>query len=216
MPSSAESRSRLYVIGAGGHAKVVLATALAQGWSRDAVHLVDDSPAAQGRVLLGQMVEGTSAPVLSDPGALAVLAIGANAARARLAAQARCRFATLVHPAATVHESVRLGAGTVVFAGAVIQPDATLGEHVILNTGASIDHDCHIGDVVHLAPGTRLAGGVRIGAGSFVGIGAVVLPGVGLGRDVTVGAGAAVIRDLPDGVTAVGVPARVLPSRATR
>ncbi len=35
---------------------------------------------------------------------------------------------------------------------------------------------------------------------------------VRIGSDVIVGAGAAVVRDLPDGVIAVGVPARVLPS----
>ncbi|WP_304412082.1 acetyltransferase [Synechococcus sp. CB0205] len=44
---------------------------------------------------------------------------------------------------------------------------------------------------------------------SWIGIGASVIQQIRIGADVIVGAGAAVVSDLPDGVTAVGVPARV-------
>jgi acetyltransferase-like isoleucine patch superfamily enzyme len=47
-----------------------------------------------------------------------------------------------------------------------------------------------------------------VGDGTWLGIGSSVIQRVRVGADVTVGAGAAVGRDLPDGVTAVGVPAR--------
>jgi sugar O-acyltransferase (sialic acid O-acetyltransferase NeuD family) len=197
----------LVVIGAGGHAKVVIATARAAGWSH--IRVLDDRAARWGMRLLDIEIEGPTRQALDDCGVTAVLAIGSNTTRAELARDARCRFATLVHPTAVVHGSVSLGAGSVVFAGAVIQPDAELGAHVILNTGASIDHDCRIGDHVHIAPGVRLAGDVQLGHGAFIGIGAVVIPGIRIGANTTVGAGAAVVTDLPNDVTAVGVPARV-------
>jgi serine acetyltransferase len=41
---------------------------------------------------------------------------------------------------------------------------------------------------------------------------ASVIQQIRISADVTVGAGAAVVRDLPDGVTAVGLPARVFPT----
>lgn len=210
MSAKASSGRTLYVIGAGGHAKEVLATAQAQGWPDEAIALVDDAASAQGRRVLGFAVTGPSGPVLADPAALAVLAIGANQVRARLAGAARCSFATLVHPSAVVHGSCVLGAGTVVFAGAVLQPEARLGAQVIIGSSATVSHDCQLDDAVHLAPGVRLAGAVRVGARSALGTGAVVIPGISIGEDVTVGAGAAVIRDLPSGVTAVGVPARIV------
>ena len=80
----------------------------------------------------------------------------------------------------------------------------------ILNTVCSIDHDVQLDDGVHFCPGAHLAGEVQVGARSWIGIGASVIQQERIGADVTVGAGAAVVRDLPDGVTAVGVPARVL------
>jgi len=86
-----------------------------------------------------------------------------------------------------------------------------LGRHVIVNTGATIDHDCIVGDFAHIGPGVHLAGMVKVGAGAFLGIGSVVLPGLAIGEWSMVGAGAVVIRDVPDRVTAYGVPAKTHP-----
>ena len=200
--------SRVVVVGAGGHAKVVIATCRAAGHT--VVGVVDDDSSRWGQQWLGVSVTGPVRNVLDDANAEAVLAIGANRTRATLAAGARCQFATIVHPSTTIEPSVRLGAGSVVFAGVVIQPDAVLGEHVIVNTAASIDHDAAIGDFVHLAPGVRLAGNVSIEQGAFLGIGTVAIPGVRVGAWTTVGAGAAIIDTLGSGIVAVGVPARTL------
>ena len=87
---------------------------------------------------------------------------------------------------------------------------------MILNTGCSIDHHNVIGDHAHIAPGARLGGNVTVGQGALIGIGAVVLPGVRIGAWSIVGAGAVVTRDLPDGVVAVGSPARMLAVKTTR
>ena len=61
---------------------------------------------------------------------------------------------------------------------------------------------------VHICPGAHLAGEVSVGSRTWIGIGASVIQQVSIGCDVIVGAGAAVVSDLPNNVTAVGVPAR--------
>lgn len=197
------------VVGAGGHAKVVISTARADGYN--VTRVVDDDPAHWGQDHHGVIVSGPVAPVLADPAARVVLAIGDNRTRLRLAESARCTFVRIIHPAALVDGTVAVGGGTVVFAGAIVQPDTILGDHVIVNTGASIDHDCVLEAGVHVAPGARLAGNVTLGEAVLIGIGAVVIPGVTIGDGTTVGAGAAVVGDLPAGVVARGVPARAFP-----
>lgn len=198
---------KLYVLGAGGHAKVVLSTLLAAGLSVDG--LFDDDPQKQGLYVLGVKVIGTIEDAKKRTPARGVLAIGSNRTRQLLAREfPGWEWLSVVHPRAYVHSSVSLGPGTVVFAGAVVQPDTHIGAHTIVNTGATVDHDCQVWDFVHLAPGVHLAGQVIIEEGVFIGIGSAVIPKVKVGAWTVVGAGAAVVENLPPYITAVGVPAK--------
>lgn len=196
----------IFILGAGGHGKVVIATLLEAGQAVAAV--LDDNPATWGTRLLGIPVIGHSSQLAKTPDAPAVIAIGNNAVRRRLAEYFQgTRWITAIHPRAYVHSSVKLGAGTVVFAGAIIQPDSSVGNHVIINTGATVDHDCHVADFAHIAPGTHIAGGVKIGEDTLCGIGSSILPGISVGARCRIGAGAVVIRDVHENTTVVGVPA---------
>jgi sugar O-acyltransferase (sialic acid O-acetyltransferase NeuD family) len=196
------------VIGAGGHAKVVISTLQAAGFRIQAVF--DDDRGKWGQSLLDHPIRGPLVQLVDTDQERAIAAIGDNATR-EVVVQSfrRIVWSRAVHPAAYVHPSAELGPGTVVCAGAVIQPDTRIGAHAIINTGATVDHDCLVEDYAHLAPGVHLAGGVRVGRGAFLGIGSVVLPYCSIGDWTVVGAGGVVARDLPSRVTAVGVPARI-------
>jgi len=200
---------KLYLIGAGGHAKVVLSTLIASGYHVDG--LFDDDPRKQGAKILGVPVIGSIDDAKRNGPARGVLALGDNRTRKLLAQElSGWEWLTVVHPEAYIHPSAKLGPGTVVFAGVVVQPDVRIGAHTVINTGATVDHDCSIGDFVHIAPGAHLAGNVIVEDGALIGIGAVVLPGVRIGAWTILGAGGVVIGDLPPRVIAAGVPARVI------
>ncbi len=204
---SVESVKGVLVLGGGGHAKVVVGTLSASGSHISAVY--DDHQAKHGSELLGFRVVGPLAAALEKRGHPAIMAIGSNSIRKRLALNfSSLPWTKAIHPDAMIDPTARIGDGTVVFAGAVIQAEALVGRHVIVNTAATIDHDCEVGDFAHVAPGVHLAGGVRVGEGAFLGIGAVATPGVKIGAWATVGAGAIVLNDVPPGVTVAGAPAR--------
>ncbi|MGC5324875.1 acetyltransferase [Brevibacillus sp. SYSU BS000544] len=117
-------------------------------------------------------------------------------------------FADIIHPSAIISSTLSHQEGIQIMAGAIVQTDVFMGENVIVNTRASIDHDCVIGNHVHLAPGVVLSGNVHVGDMVHIGTGATVIQGINIGNDCVVGAGAVVVRDVPDGATVIGVPAR--------
>jgi len=203
------------VVGGGGHAKVVIDVLLAAGWS--VAGYTDPTPAAGGEI--------AGAPCLGDDAVLprwrargipwAIVALGDNALRARLAERVRelgFELASAIHPAAQISPSARLGVGVTVMPGAVVNAGSEIGDNTIVNTAASVDHDCSIGRSVHLAPGVRLAGYVTVEDEALVGVGAVVGRGrpVRIGRGAVVGTGSVVIHDVPPGLTVAGNPARPL------
>lgn len=209
------SATPLWIIGAGGHAKVVIDAALSAG-RFEVVGVLDDAPDRIGaRVLEIPILDlATTEAVLRLGARHAIIAIGDNRARALIARRldGLLAWATVIHSTAYLARGAVVGAGSVVFAGAIVQPDARIGQHVILNTASSVDHDSLVGDFAHLAPGVRLAGGVRIEPGALVGIGSCILPGRCVGAGARVGGGAVVVRDVPAGKTAIGLPARVAPN----
>ena len=213
---------RIVIVGAGGHGKVVADLVRAAGVFEIAAFADELALQRDGDLYLGvRVLAGDDALARARSLGVdhALAAFGDCTARLgcceRLIANG-FEIISAVHPRAVVSPDVSIGAGTVVAAGAVVCAAAYLGESVIVNTGATVDHDCVVDDGVHLEPGVHLAGSVRVGRGSTVGIGAVVVKGVRIGAHSHVGAGAVVTRDLPDGVVAWGVPARVIRPTSVR
>lgn len=201
----------LLILGAGGHGKVVADAALETGDWDEIVFLDDAWP--EKNIIGCWPVAGNMQELCCwrDRCKDAVVAIGNNQLRMRL--QARLvtggfNVVSVIHPAATVSRYATLGVGSVVFAGAVINVDATIGDGAIINTSATIDHDCILGVGVHVSPGAHLGGGTKVGDYSWIGIGASVKHLTSIGSNTIVGAGAVVLGDIPDGVTAIGMPAR--------
>jgi sugar O-acyltransferase (sialic acid O-acetyltransferase NeuD family) len=201
---------RLTVIGAGGHAKVVIDAALAAG--HEVVRAIGASDGAA--TLLGVPVLPEGSSVEGDG---FIVAVGDNARRAELFSRyTGDGFAALsvVHPSAIVARDVVVGAGSVIAAGAVVNTQTVIGANAIVNTGCTIDHDCVVGDHALVGPGASVCGVCRIGEGALVGAGASVIPVKTIGAWSVIGAGAAVVTDVPDRAVYVGVPAR--PARTPR
>ncbi|MGE4298731.1 MAG: acetyltransferase [Desulfovibrionaceae bacterium] len=204
----------LYIIGAGGHGKVVINAARSMD-TYSAIFFLDDDPAKHGRhIMHAEVIGPTNALPDPAPGLFVFPAIGFDN-DLRLVFLQRLldkgyAVPVLVHATAYVAPTAELGVGSVVMAQAAVNPDARLGRGCIVNTGATVDHDCVLHDGVHLAPGVHLSGNVVVGARTLVGTGANIIHEMNVGADCVIGAGAAVVSDIPDGMLAAGVPARVL------
>jgi len=208
-------RSPLVIIGAGGHARVVLD--IAQLLSYPVAALVDEDKPADS-VDAVPVIKSIRMLNHSPESYEYIVAIGDNFSRARIVesltvAVPRIRFARLVHPRATIAPSSIVGEGTVVMAGAVVNPGSRIGRHCIVNTRASIDHDNQIGDFASLAPGALTGGNVRVNDYSVVSLGASVIHGITIGTHSIVGAGAVVVKDVADFSIVIGVPARTFRQR---
>jgi sugar O-acyltransferase (sialic acid O-acetyltransferase NeuD family) len=203
---------RIAIIGAGGHAKVVADAVLASG-SDQIVGFFDDNSALWEKTIFGLPVRGPIAGWRDHSVDALILGIGDNAVRKKIFAQfssAGVKFATALHPRATLARGVVVGEGSVVLANVVVNADTQIGCDCILNTACTVDHDCVVGAHTHLAPGVNVAGDVRIGEGAFAGIGTKMIPRITVGDWAFLGAGAVVTRDVAAGARLVGVPAKTM------
>lgn len=208
--------NELAVFGAGGHAREVIALVRdlnAEGAVWSLAGVITDRPewTLPDRVGLPRL--GGIDWLAARPACRVVVAVGNPAARReivrRIGTAVGNQFATLVHPRAWIAERVSIGAGAQIFAGTLVNTDVSIGAHVILNVGCRVSHDSVIADHATLGPGATLCGGATVCADCELGTGSIVLPRITIGERARLGAGAVATRPVPEGATAVGVPARV-------
>ncbi len=211
--SMATPSNDIVLLGAGGHAKVVMEIFQAAG--EKVAYCVANTPMETGTLLGTPVLFGEREPLeqLRRKGySKAHVAIGSNRVRAKLFVQLKelgYTLASAIHPQSIISPTVTIGAGTAIMAGTIINASTVIGEGAIINTGATVDHDCRIGDFAHIGPQCGLAGNVSVGDHAFLGIGTKVIPKISIGENTNTGAGAIVVRDLPANGLAVGVPARI-------
>lgn len=206
----------IIILGAGGHAKVLIDALQRQ--SVNILGITDPDPELHGKDVMGIPIIGDDNFILQYGVNDIVLVNGlgkVNRSIKRMQVYDTFKergyiFTRVIHPSAVISSGACIAEGVHVMAGAVIQTLATIGVNTIINTRASVDHECIIGDHVHIAPGATVSGGVEIGDNVLMGAGATIIQGVKLGIHCIVVAGAVVIRDVPDGATVMGVPARVV------
>ncbi len=204
-----EKDSKLMVVlGAGGHARVVLDILNSCSKAdQNRTEILDDHLPA-GTEIGNYIVAGPIAQCKSyRPETGFIIAIGDNQTRKRIAQTYPLNYVTLIHSSAVIGSNVEIGEGTVIMAGAVINSGCRIGKHCIVNTGATVDHDCVIHDFVHISPGAHLGGTVEVGTESWIGIGACVRNNLTVCKNSIIGAGAAVVDNIMEPGVYVGVPA---------
>ena len=174
---------------------------------------LDDSPAAQGRVINGCPVLGTIEAVAAYPNAFLVCAIGSSAVRRRLTEKMKAlnpaaRFATLIDPDTIVAENAEIGEGVVICARNYVSVNSRISDHCLIGAGCTVGHDAVLDEYVTLYPGVNVSGAVHLHEGCEMGTGSQIIQCLSVGERTIVGAGATVVRDLPPDCTAVGVPAK--------
>ena len=210
---------QVVIYGAGGLGRVVQDLIVQQSVCR-AIGYLDSAAGLAGQTLDGLPVFGGLEQLqrLRWQGVThAIVAIGDNAARVRVARQlvARgLRLASAIHPLASIAPSARVGEHVIIGARVNVCVHSTIAEHAVLMTGANVDHDNVIERGAFLHTAVRLAGGVRVGEGAVLEIGASVIPGRTIGAHARVSAGSIVIEDVPAHTIVSGAPARLTsPSR---
>ncbi len=206
----------LLLLGAGGLARETLAAVreLPRVWQP--VGVLDDDPARHGADVDGIPVLGGTDRIADFPDAAVVPCVASPqrpfgrlhlAQRLGLPAD---RWATVVHPAASIAAGTALGAGSVLLAGVVVTAPITVGPYLVAMPHVLLTHDDDLADGVTLAGRATLAGGVLVGSGAYLGQGSLVREHVRIGIGAVIGMGAVVLSDVPDGQTWVGSPARKL------
>ena len=168
----------LYILGAGGHSKVVIEIAEDLGYK--IISILDDNPSVEN-IFQYKVVHSSDNSTISEN---VFLAVGNNINRKKIASRFLAPELNLIHPSAVVSKRTTFGYGNAVMAGVVINASVKIGNHCIVNTSACIDHDCKIDDFVHISPKVALAGDVKVGEFTYIGIGSNVIQGIIIEKNV--------------------------------
>jgi sugar O-acyltransferase (sialic acid O-acetyltransferase NeuD family) len=206
------SSGGVVLVAAGGLARETL-VALRAGGSDGPDVVLDDDAERWGGSLAGAPIVGGLEDVKRYDDHAVVVCAGKGSARRELVRRLAelgvgpDRFASVIHPLASVPDHCTVGAGSILLAGVVLTADVTLGSHVVAMPHVTFTHDDVVEDYATLAAGVSLGGGVHVGSGAYLGMNASVRENLTVGAGATLGMGAALLRDLRAGETWAGVPA---------
>ena len=212
---------RVAILGTGGNSVDILDTLrdlndTAGGDRYECVCFLDDNRARWGERLAGVEIRGPLGLAGELDGCWFVNGVGSPAnfwkkpeiiGRTGVPLE---RFATIVHPTASVSRTARLGPGTVIFQNVTITSNVSVGAHVIILPSAVVSHDDVIGAYTCITGGVCISGATRVGEACYLGTNCTIIGGIEIGARSLVGMGSVVLKSVPPDSVVVGNPARFL------
>ena len=187
------------------------------GFCRISLGYLVDSEYISTNIISGLPILGTLNWLKENSEVFVIVAIGSSSLRKKICQKINTsigdRFATLIHPRAWIGDQVKIGTGSIICAGSLITTDISIGKHTHINIGATIGHDASLMDYVTLNPNVSISGNTSINNGCEIGTGSIIIPKITIGKWSIIGAGSVVTKSLPENITAVGAPAKVIKTR---
>ena len=126
------------------------------------------------------------------------------------------RFATVIHPTASIGVDCAVGWNSVLMAGVVLTGNVRIGNHCVILPNSVISHESTVEDFTLIGSNVSVSGSVRIRENCYIGTGTKIIHEVEIGRQSMVGLGSVVIRSVPPQTVVAGCPAKPLrPLEAT-
>lgn len=201
---------KLIIIGAGGHAESVIDSIDKEEYN--VVGFIDEftlEKSISGINVIGKFLYDIDNVMEYSY----FVAIGNNLDRKRWFNELirnKLEIINVIDKTALISENVEIGRGCFVGKMSIINAGAMIGDNVIINTKSLVEHGSKIESHVNLSTNAVLNGEVYVKECAFIGSSSVTICQKTIGKNAIIGAGAVVINDIPDNVTAVGVPAKVI------
>lgn len=122
-------------------------------------------------------------------------------------------LATLVHPNVYVPDSSSVSPGCIICNYVSITCDIHIAENVYIHPNVCVGHDARIGSDSVISSFVDVAGNCTVGCQSFIAMGVIMKHGTTVGANTIIGMSSVVNADIPDGVIALGNPARPMKRR---
>jgi sugar O-acyltransferase (sialic acid O-acetyltransferase NeuD family) len=145
-------------------------------------------------------------------GSKITIAVGEPSTRKTLLEKVRQQklvLTSVISQHAFVSNTAVIDNGVIVAPFVSIQAYAYVGENVAINTQAIIGHHVRVMAGSVISSQVNLGGSCVVDELTYIGMGALILEKVSIGSESIVGMGSVVYKDIPDGVIALGNPARV-------
>lgn len=194
------SKSKLILVGGGGHCKSVIDVAERAGYE---IYGVIDEYKQLGETILGYPVLGGDDAIEKYVGEASFLITVGFITNPQVRMHLYNKIislggvmATVISPYAYVSPYASIGQGTVVMHNACIGVGCVVGDNVIINTFSNIEHESNVGNHCHISTGAMINGSCVIGERVFVGSQSTIANQVAISSDVIVGAGSLVRKSI--------------------
>lgn len=212
MVGTVQNKSNLFIIGAGGFGREIETWLYAENIVADynLIGYLDDNPNALEGFPSRHHIVGSPLEYNFDDGDKVILAISDPLIKEKIVLELenRIEFYSFISKTAIIGDFNSIGKGSIICPRVIITNNVNVGEYVTINIGAQIGHDVIIKDYSSLMPHVDIGGKCIIEPKVFIGTNATVIPSRIINQYSKIGAASMVIRNVPEGTTVVGNPAK--------